>query len=98
MAISALPPVPNIKPKAPSTIMKGYIKFTAAKGVLPAKLDTKYPSTTPYTDVKIIIMIDGMVKRKSFLYVKCSDNFITAVSSFRKVSVYYSINKRVCQG
>lgn len=78
--------------------MKGYIKLTAAKGVFPTKLDTKYPSTTPYTDVKIIIIIDGRVKRKSFLYVKCSDNLIKTVSSFREVSVHYSITEWEYQG
>ena len=59
MPIRALPPVPNIKPAHPKIISMGMIKLTAAKGVLPAKLDTKNPSTTPYTDVNTIIMIDG---------------------------------------
>ena len=35
-AISAPPPVPNIKPIQPNIISTGIIKFTAAKGVLPA--------------------------------------------------------------
>ena len=46
-ATSALPPVPNIKPTVDRIISSGKIRFTAAKGVLPAKLDTKNPSTTP---------------------------------------------------
>ena len=46
-AISAPPPVPNIKPTQPRIISTGIIKFTAAKAVSPAKLDTKNPSTTP---------------------------------------------------
>ena len=66
-ATMALPPVPNINPTAASSIRKGIIKFTAAKGVLPAKLDTKNPSTTPYTDVNTIIIMEGRVKRSSFL-------------------------------
>ena len=43
----ALPPVPNINPAQPRMISTGKMKFTAAKGVFPAKLDTKKPSTTP---------------------------------------------------
>ncbi len=65
--MSALPPAPNMNPTAPSTIRKGMIKFTAVKGFFPAKLDTKYPSATPYSDVKIIIITDGNVKPSSFL-------------------------------
>ena len=47
LAISALPPAPNIKPTAPSTMSTGRMKFTAAKALLPTKLETKKPSTTP---------------------------------------------------
>ena len=47
LATSALPPVPNMKPIPPNTMMKGITRFTAAKGVLPTKLDTNSPSTTP---------------------------------------------------
>ena len=36
LAISAPPPVPNIKPMQPSIISTGIMKLTAAKGVLPA--------------------------------------------------------------
>ena len=46
-AISALPPVPNMKPGQPRIIRTGMMKLTAAKGVLPAKFETKKPSTTP---------------------------------------------------
>lgn len=35
LATMALPPVSNIKPAVPSIIRKGYMKFTAAKGVFP---------------------------------------------------------------
>ena len=44
---SAVPPVPIIKPMPPRIITKGITRFTAAKGVLPTKLDTNRPSTTP---------------------------------------------------
>ena len=47
IATSAAPPVPNIKPTQPRIISTGMMKLTAAKGVLPAKLDTKKPSKTP---------------------------------------------------
>jgi hypothetical protein len=47
LAISALHPVPNINPNVPTTIRKSIIKLTAAKGILPTKLDMKKPSTTP---------------------------------------------------
>ena len=47
LEISALPPVPNINPTAPSIIRNGIIKFTAANDVLSTKLETKNPSTTP---------------------------------------------------
>ena len=45
--MSALPPVPNIKPMEPRIIRNGMMKLTAAKGVLPTKFETKNPSTTP---------------------------------------------------
>ncbi len=70
MAMMALPPVPNINPTAPNIIRNGMIKFTAAKGVFPTKFDTKNPSTTPYIDVKIIMTMEGRVKRNNLLYVK----------------------------
>ncbi len=47
LATSALPPVPIMKPSAPKAIRNGMIRLIAAKGVLPTKLDTKRPSTTP---------------------------------------------------
>lgn len=43
----AVPPVPIMKPMPPRIITKGMTKFTAAKGVLPTKLETNRPSTTP---------------------------------------------------
>ena len=46
METRALPPVLIIKPKDVSIIVNGIIMFTAAKGVLPTKLDMKNPSTT----------------------------------------------------
>ena len=47
LAISALPPVPNMNPMEPRIIRNGIIKLTAAKGVFPTKFETKKPSTTP---------------------------------------------------
>ena len=52
------------------------IRLTAAKGVLPAKFETKNPSTTLYIDVKIIMAMEGAVNINSFLYVKWSESFI----------------------
>ena len=45
LATSALPPVPTIMPTEAKIITAGKIRFTAARAVLPAKLDTKNPST-----------------------------------------------------
>jgi len=59
--------VPNINPTEPKIIKKGIIKLTAVKDVFPTKLDTKKPSTTPYTDVKTSITTEGKVKLNSFL-------------------------------
>ena len=64
-ATTADPPVPKIKPMVESIIKKGIIKFSAANGVFPAKLETKNPSTIEYTDVKIIIIIEGRVNLRS---------------------------------
>ena len=47
LAIKAPPPVPNKNPTHPRIIKKGMMKFTAAKGDFPTKLETKKPSTTP---------------------------------------------------
>lgn len=66
-AISAPPPVPNIKPIHPNIIRKGIIKLTAVNAVLPTKFDTKNPSTTPYIAVKINIIIDGNEYLSNFL-------------------------------
>ena len=46
-AVSALPPVPIIKPTPPRIIRKGITRFTAAKGSFPTKFEIKKPSTTP---------------------------------------------------
>ena len=53
-----------------SIINSGIIRFMAANGILPTKLDTKSPSTTPYIEVKIIMDIDGKTKRISLPYPK----------------------------
>ena len=73
-AMSAVAPVPTIKPNVPSIIKKGITRFTAANATLPAKLETKIPSTTPYTELKTIMIIDGMANRISLPYVKCSES------------------------
>ncbi len=43
----ALPPAPNMKPTVPRISTAGMMRLTAAKAVLPAKLEMKKPSTTP---------------------------------------------------
>ena len=45
-ATSALPPVPIIKPKAPTIMVRGKMMFTAARALSPTRLDTNSPSTT----------------------------------------------------
>ena len=40
-ATMALPPVPNMKPTVAIIIRNGKIRFSAAKGVFPAKFETK---------------------------------------------------------
>ena len=54
----------------PRIISTGIIRLTAANEVLPTKLETNKPSTTPYIDVNISITIDGIVNLMSFLYPK----------------------------
>lgn len=44
---SAVPPVPIMKPMPPRIMTNGITRFTEAKAVLPTKLDTNSPSTTP---------------------------------------------------
>ena len=65
LATMAVPPVPNISPTVDRIIRNGMMRFRAAKGVFPAKLDTKNPSTTPYMDVNTIMPMDGSVNRMS---------------------------------
>ena len=43
--VSATPPVPIISPNEPTSMITGMVRLTAAKPVLPAKLETKKPST-----------------------------------------------------
>ena len=43
----AVPPVPIMNPIPPRIIMNGMMRLMAAKGVLPIKLETNSPSTTP---------------------------------------------------
>lgn len=64
---TALPPVPIRKPTVPIPMSSGIIRLIAANEVLPAKLETKKPSTTLYIDVNTIIIIDGNTKRNSFV-------------------------------
>ena len=45
--IMPLPPVPSIKPTVPSSCGSGMMRLTAAKAVLPTKLETHSPSTMP---------------------------------------------------
>lgn len=45
-ATSALPPVPSMKPKAPTIMVRGKMMFTAARALSPTRLETKRPSTT----------------------------------------------------
>ncbi len=47
VAMIALPPVPTMKPAELRIMINGMMKFTAAKAVSPAKLETKKPSTMP---------------------------------------------------
>ncbi len=68
--ISATPPVPNRKPAALSIITTGMMKLSAVNAILPAKFDTKSPSTTPYIDVNTIMAIDGTVNLISLPIVK----------------------------
>ena len=41
------------------------MRLTDANAVLPTKFEMKYPSTTLYMDVTIIMVMDGRVKRIS---------------------------------
>ena len=50
--------------------------FTADRAFSPIRLETNSPSTTLYTEVKIIIVMEGRVKRSSLRYVKWSDNLM----------------------
>ena len=79
---NALPPVPIINPIVPNIISAGIIRLTAAKLSEPTTFDTNIPSTTPYIDVNIIIIIVGIVNFISFSYVKCSDSSIFIFSSY----------------
>ena len=64
-ATMALPPVPSMKPKAPMIMVMGKAMFTADRARSPTRLDTNSPSTTLYSEVKIIMMMDGSVYRSS---------------------------------
>ena len=64
-ATMALPPVPSMKPKAPTIIVTGKAMFTAERARSPTRLETNSPSTTLYREVKIIMTMDGSVYRSS---------------------------------
>ena len=63
---TAVPPVPIIKPRLPRIMINGITKLMEANAVFPAKFDTKNPSTTLQIEVKIIMIMEGNVKRNSF--------------------------------
>ena len=65
-ATMALPPEPSIKPKADRIIATGKMMFTADNASSPTRLDTNRPSTTLQMEVKIMVTIEGAVKRNSF--------------------------------
>lgn len=56
-----------MSPIAPRMMRTGIIRLTEVNAAFPTKLDTKSPSTTPYTCVNTAITTDGSTKRKSFL-------------------------------
>ena len=75
-ATMALPPAPSIKPAAPIIMATGNMIFTADRAFSPIRLETNSPSTTLYTEVKIIMTMEGRVKRSSLRYVKWSESLI----------------------
>ena len=81
-ATTALPPEPSIKPAADRIMDTGKMIFTADRAFCPTRLETNRPSTTLYTEVKIIMIIEGRVKRSSLLYVKWSESLICIFKLF----------------
>ena len=61
----AEPPVPIIKPNAPMIMTAGQMTFSAAKAVVPTKLETNNPSTTLYILPTSIIRTLGIEDRTS---------------------------------
>ena len=59
-----------MKPTAEISIATGNMMLTALSAASPTRLDTRRPSTTLYSEVKIIMTMLGSVKRSSFAYVK----------------------------
>ena len=61
----AEPPVPIINPNAPMIMTAGQMTFSAAKAVVPTKLETNNPSTTLYILPTSIIRTLGIEDRTS---------------------------------
>jgi len=80
-ATTALPPVPSMKPTAEISIATGNMMLTALRPMSPTMLDTKSPSATLYSEVRIIMAMLGSVKRSRRPKEKWSDSLICIKTS-----------------
>lgn len=62
----------HINPTVPRIISTGIMRFMAAKGVFPAKFETKNPSTTLYVNVNI-----KMIKKWKIKMYICQELFLS---------------------
>ena len=103
LLMTALPPVANMVPMAIAILIAGYTMLSEDSALLPTKRETKIPSTIVYSDIKIIMMIDGAANFNNDNVVKCwlMELFIFSAALFlflsmkltllTKYSVYYSV-------
>ena len=83
----ALPPVPSMVATAMATLMTGKTILMEDSALLPTKRETKIPSTIVYSDINIIIMIDGAANfnRDQGVNRWLSDELIKRKAPFRDV-------------
>ena len=69
--MTALPPVENMVPMAMASVMTGKTMLRDDRALLPANREIKIPSTMVYSDMNVIMMMDGAANFNKDHGVKC---------------------------
>ena len=71
LLMTALPPVENMVPMAMASVMMGKTMLRDDRALLPTNREIKIPSTMVYSDMNVIMMMDGAANFNKDHGVKC---------------------------